>query len=56
MFTNGYVDMQFIYVFCGGNGRATVVEYWQEYLLCGIPHCKAFENAHRTLRETGSFP
>jgi hypothetical protein len=44
------------YSLCDRNGKATVVEYWQRYPLCRIPHHKIFENIQRTLRETGSFP
>jgi hypothetical protein len=56
-FTNEeYADMHFVYSFCNGNGRAAVVEYWSRYPLCRIPHQKTFENIHRTLRETDSFP
>jgi hypothetical protein len=32
------------------------VEYRQQYPLCRIPHHETFENVHRTLKETGSFP
>jgi hypothetical protein len=39
-----------------GNGRAAVLEYRQRYPLRRNPHRKTFENVHRTLRETGSFP
>jgi hypothetical protein len=53
IFTNEeYADMHFVYGFCNGNGRAAAVEYQQ----CRIRQCKAFENVHGTLRETGSFP
>jgi hypothetical protein len=30
--------------------------YRQLYPLCRIPNLKPFENVHRSLRETGSFP
>jgi hypothetical protein len=56
-FTNEeYANMHFIYSFGNGNCRAAVVEYWQQYPLCRIPYDRTFENAHRTLRETGSCP
>jgi hypothetical protein len=48
--------MQFIYIFCNGNGEGALVEYRQRYPLCRIPHHKTCKNVHRTLREIDSFP
>jgi hypothetical protein len=54
MFTNKErADMHFVHGFCNGNGMAAVTEY--DYLLRRSPHCKTFENLHRTLRENAFF-
>jgi hypothetical protein len=50
-----YANMHFIHGFCNGKGRAVVVEY-QQRSRRRIPHGKIFDNMHRTLKETGSFP
>lgn len=51
-----YDEIDFVYGFCNGKGRAAVVEYQQSYPLHRILHRRTFENIQRTLREARSFP
>jgi hypothetical protein len=56
VFTNWeYMRMHCIFCFCSGNGKATVMSYWQQYPHLGIPHHKTFLTVHRTLKETSSW-
>jgi hypothetical protein len=51
-----YCDVHFVYGFCNGNGRASVLEYQRSFPDRRIPSRHVFTLILQTLRDTGSLP
>jgi hypothetical protein len=54
IFKCGCADIEFVYSFCSGNGRAAAAEY-ESCIHVTVAYHYTFPDVYRTLKETGSF-